>query len=124
MRGTIAALALISANVVPADAGAVSASAQPLGHCRVISGEKWLDDAGGASTLCDLVEEALTSAVPKARYTAEVRALSPSRLSATLLVNGRKLPEQNFAVMDARLSIESIRRFATSLGEAAKAAAR
>jgi hypothetical protein len=39
------------------------------------------------------------------------------------MVNGRKLPEQNFAVMDRDLNPGSIRRFAESLArEVAKAA--
>ena len=46
-----------------------------------------------------------------------------SRLSAVLVVNGRTLPAQNFAVMDSGLDMASIRRFAAALaGEVAKAA--
>lgn len=49
--------------------------------------------------------------------------MSSSRLSAVLIVNGRTLPDQNFAVMDRELSPDSIRRFAQALAlEVAKAA--
>lgn len=100
----------------------MTSHAQSRGHCRVLSGEKWLGEAGGATAVCSVVEHAIASAAPKARFSAEVQAFSRSRLSATLIVNGRALPEQKFAVMDGKLSIEAIRRFATSLGEAARAA--
>ena len=44
-------------------------------------------------------------------------------LGTILVVNGRTLPEQNFAVMDRELNPGAIRRFAESLaGEVAKAA--
>jgi len=49
--------------------------------------------------------------------------MSSSRLLAVLVVNGRTLPDQNFAVMDRELSPDSIRRFAQALAiEVAKAA--
>jgi hypothetical protein len=50
-------------------------------------------------------------------YRAEVRALSASRLSATLTVNGRVLPEQNFARMDRELDRPAFERFAEALAE-------
>jgi len=47
-----------------------------------------------------------------------------ARLSATLIVDGRTLPVQNFAVMDRGLDAASIRRFAQSLAEAVAKAAK
>ena len=47
----------------------------------------------------------------------EVRALSASRLSASLTVNGRALPEQNFARMDRELDRPAFERFAEALAE-------
>jgi len=117
------ALAVIAIVIVSDGAGAMTTfDARPLGQCRVVAGEKWLSDAGGASAVCSEIERAMTAAAPDVPYSAEVRALSRSRISATLLINGLELPQQEFAVMDANLGIESIRRFAASLGEAAKAA--
>jgi len=47
-----------------------------------------------------------------------------ARLSAALVVNGRTLPEQNFAVMDSGLDAGAIRRFAQSLAQAVAKAAK
>jgi len=106
---------------MPASAGAMSAP----GPCRVVAGEKMLASTGGADALCNEIRKAVAAAAPGARYSAEVKALSPSRLAATLVVNGKALPEQNFAVMDRNLSTTSIREFAASLArEVAQAAKR
>jgi hypothetical protein len=60
---------------------------------------------------------------PAARYSAKVTVISRSRLAATLIVNGRALPEQKFAIMDRELNAGAIERFAHSLAaEIAKAA--
>jgi hypothetical protein len=57
------------------------------------------------------------------RFTADVKVVSSSMLAANLVVNGRALPEQKFAVMDRELGQSSINRFASSLAaEVAKAA--
>lgn len=91
--------------------------------CLVIGGEKLSTVSGGGAALCATVERTIAIAAPNAHYTAEVRVLSPSRLKTRLVVNGRALPEQNFAVMDRDLNPQSIERFAQSLAiEVAKAA--
>ena len=89
------------------------ASSSGAARCRVIAGEKYLGTS--KKTLCREIEAAIAAEVPGARYTAEVKALSPTRLTAQLVVNGRALPEHKFAVMDADLGIESMKRFARSL---------
>jgi hypothetical protein len=70
--------------------------------------------------MCAEVERALAPAWPGCRYTAEVRVISPSRLTATMVVKGHKLPEQHFATMDRNLTPGAVRRFARALAEAAK----
>jgi hypothetical protein len=62
------------------------------------------------------------AAVPNVRYKVEVRVVTPARLSARMVVEGRELPELNLASSDRELTAGAIRRFAKSLGEAAKAA--
>jgi len=84
------------------------------GSCRIVAGEKYLGDAQ-SETLCREIEQAIAGAAPNAHYRAEVKALSPTRLAAVLVVNGRTLPEHKFAVMDAELGLESMQRFARSL---------
>ena len=108
MRGRIATIILFSAAVYS------PLEARSMTHCRVVAGEKYLGASGGA-TLCREIERAIAAGAPGATYTAEVKALSPSRLAAALVVNGRALPEHKFAVMDADLGIESMKRFARSL---------
>src|SRR6184192_2609877 len=84
----------------PTMAGKVNA----LGRCSVVSGEKLPAGLGGGPGICEAVERAIATAAPGARYSAEVRVLSSTRLAAILVVNGRALPEQKFAVMDSELN--------------------
>lgn len=121
MRGKLATFILVlAAGVVPAGALAMSA---PITHCRVLGGEKLPAATGGAKAVCAAVEKAVAARAPNIRYSAEVKVQSPSRLAATLVVNGRALPEQKFGVMDRELGEGSIKRFANSIAaEVAKAA--
>jgi len=53
-----------------------------------------------------------------------VRVLRPSMLATMLIVEGKALPEQKFAVMDRNLNTRSIERFAQSIAtKVAEAAA-
>ena len=102
---------------------AVSMSGGPAAHCRVVTGEQFLTGAVSGNIVCSEIERAIAAVAPHARYSAEVKAMPRARLSARLVVNGRTLPEQNFAVMDRELDLGSIRRFAEALAaEVAKAA--
>ena len=75
--------------------------------------------------ICLEVEKAIAAAAPNLSYSAEIQVLSSSRLAARLVVNGRELPQQNFAVMDRELDRPSIARFAGALAaEAQKASTR
>jgi hypothetical protein len=91
------------------------------GPCRVLGGEKLPAEAGPAA-ICAAVERAMASRAPTVRYSAEVRVLSKSALSATLVANGKTLPKQEFAVNDRDLNSRSIERFAQAMAdEVAKA---
>lgn len=93
-----------------------------IGTCRVADGSKL--SAALNEAICAEVRHAIASAVPGSSFSVEVTAMSPSRLAAQVTLDGKVLPTQNFAVMDAELDRESIRRFAQSLGEVAKTAKR
>lgn len=87
------------------------------GSCRVVGGEKFVSGAGGAAAICTAIEKAVAARVPNVAYTAEVRVLSKAAMAANVVVNGRKLPEQNMSVSDANISASSIQSFARSLAE-------
>jgi hypothetical protein len=90
-------------------------------RCRVAGAEK-LAASVGANAICSAVERAIASVAPNASYHAEIKVLSSTRLAAVLVVNGRTLQEQKFAVMDRDLNAASVQRFAQSLAtEVAKA---
>lgn len=88
-----------------------------VGRCTVIGGENLPAAVGGNEALCTAIERAIASRAPTAHYSAQIKVLPRSRLSATLVVNGRTLPEQKFAVMDRELNPASIQLFADSLAE-------
>jgi hypothetical protein len=96
----------------------------PSDGCRVVAAEKLPSGVGESSTICIEVERAIAALAPNVRFSAEIKVLSTSRLVATLVVNGRTLPEQKFAVSDRELNPGSIRRFAHSLAAAVAAADR
>lgn len=123
MGSRVAAVALsIVALLGCASAGAMT-SGPAAPRCRVTAGDKLLAAVGGTSGICEPIEKAVASAAPGVPYSVDVSVLTRARLSAKLAVNGRTLPDQNFAVMDGELSRASIERFAQSLAaEVAKAA--
>ena len=124
MRGNATFLLVLAAGVVPAGACAMSATGKPQAHCSVLGGEKLPARVGGPKAICDAVERAVASRAPGVRFSAEVKVLTRSMLTASLVVNGRRLSEQKFAVMDRELGESSINRFADSIAtEVAKAAA-
>ena len=124
MRGRFAHFGMLASGVLAFGSVATmtSAAKAPGGSCRVVAGSKLPADMNTA--LCAEVTRAIAEAVPGARFDAEVKVISSSRLAAKLVVDRQALPQQNFAVMDNRLDLDSIRRFARSLGEVAKAAKR
>jgi hypothetical protein len=125
MRGGVGYFTLLLAALcVPASAGAMSAPGKSAHLCRVIGGEKWLAGAGGPDALCGEIRRAMAAAIPGQAYDVQVRLLSPSRAAATLTVNGHALSGQHFAIMDSDFTGPSLREFAQSLANAAKAGGR
>lgn len=125
MRGRFAGIwLLVGAAVWSAGAAALGmAVREPERRCEVVNASKLPEASGGPQAICREVERAIAAAAPTARYSASINVMSSSRLSAVLIVNGRTLPDQNFAVMDRELSPSTIRRFAEALGiEVEKAA--
>ena len=117
-----ASVLAVAATAATTNAGAVSAP-HPV-RCTVVGAERLPGEAGNAASLCSAVERAVAAQAPGAHYTAEVRVVSDSMLAAKLVVGGRALPEQKFAVMDRRLNQSSIERFAQSIATKVASAAR
>ena len=125
MRGSVATiLSAMLAAMVPAGAIAMTGPNHAQHRCRVMAGEKLPPSSGGAQAICAAIEQAVAAQAPKARFTAEVRVITPSMLATTLVVNGRDLPEQKFAVTDKDLNESSIKRFANSIAAKVADAAR
>ena len=95
----------------------------PLTGCRVVGGDKLPASSGGSEALCAAITKAAAAQAEGGRFSVEVRVLGSSRLAATLTTaDGRKLPEQRFAVSDRSLTKSSFERFARALAvEVAKA---
>lgn len=122
MRGAFQTGIVALAALVFANGGAVT-GAVPKNPCRVVGAEKLPPETGGVAGICSAVEHAVGARVPNVVYSAEVNVVSASRLTASLIVNGKALPEQRFAVMDHRLNASAIQHFAEGLAtEIAKAA--
>jgi hypothetical protein len=96
----------------------MTAASDRSAGCRVVDEAKLPAAVGGSVALCRAVEKAVAARSPGLQYSAEVKVLSPSRLSARLMVGGRALPDQNFAVSDRDLNAVMIDRFAQSIAEA------
>jgi len=120
MRGSIGHLVLLlAASVSYGRADAVSST----GRCTILAGEKLPALSGGPEALCSEVERAISAAAPDVPYKVEITVVSPARLAAVLVVKGRKLPEQKFAIVDREFSPSSLQRFARALAaEVVKAA--
>jgi hypothetical protein len=124
MRGRFAALLVVAATLEPAGAIAMKPpSTVTMGHCTVIGEENLPAALGGARALCAVLDRTIAAHAGQISYTAQVKVLPRSRLSAVVVVNGRELPEQNFAVMDRELSSSTLQRFADSLAEQVSEAA-
>jgi hypothetical protein len=112
------AIALAAGALSCGNACAMNSPDRQAQHCRVVDGGKLPAESGGAAALCAAIERAMSARAPGVAYRAEVRALSASRLSATLTVSGQALPEQNFARMDRDLDRTAFERFAEALADA------
>jgi hypothetical protein len=118
MRGRYATVIFLVGLFGGTSALAMKMGPEMGGGCHVLGSKKLPARSGGAAGVCTEIERAIDAAAPKARYSAAVRVLSSSRLTATLVVNGRELPNQNFAIMDSELDAAAVRRFAASIASA------
>jgi hypothetical protein len=91
---------------------------QRFGRCELVGGEKLAALPGGGASLCAEVERAIKAQAPAANYNILINVLTPSRLSAIPVVNGKPLPAQNVAMMDGQLNQGSIKRFAAAVAAA------
>jgi hypothetical protein len=124
MRGALHTGIVALAALILASGNAVTGTV-PKHPCRIVGGEKLPPETGGIAGICSAVEHAVGAHAPNVAYSAEVKVVSASRLTASLIVNGKSLPEQNFAVMDHKLNASAIQHFADGLAaEIAKAAGR
>jgi hypothetical protein len=92
-------------------------SAPQARSCRVLNGEKLPPESGGAAAICSAIEQAISARAPEVRYTAEVRVISKSALSAIIVADGHTLSEQHLSVSDRYLNPLSIKHFADVLAE-------
>ena len=93
----------------------------PNSPCVIVGAEK-LRGAVSADVICAAIQDAIMQEVPSATYSIKVQALSPSRLNASLIVNGKSLPTQSFAVMDRNLNQHAVLNFAKSLASVVREA--
>lgn len=117
VRDIAAQIGLVAAAMIGGNASAMSMSDNQPPHCRVVDGDKLPAASGGPRALCAAVEKAVSGRTPGTEFSAEIRVLSRSRLTATLTAGGRKLPEQSFASMDRELDRKSFERFAAALAD-------
>lgn len=93
-------------------------------RCVVINGDKLPAASGGSAALCAAIEKAVSAKVPGAKFSAEIRLVSPSTLSGILTLEGQQLSEQKFARLDRELDGSAFERFADALAEQAAEARR
>lgn len=111
--GPIVGLALSQFTVGAYAMGQASATTST---CRISGAAKLPAEIGGSKALCAAIDAAARRHAPGARFTVDVRVMSPSMLAAVVtLSNGRKLAEQKIAVSDGALKRRSIERFADAI---------
>ena len=124
MRDGFAIFTFLLSAFGPTNVVAMSARSDSIGHCHVVGGEKLPAASGGSAAVCAEIQRAAVKMAPGVAYSAEVNVLSRTRLSASLVIDGRTLPDQHFAIMDSDLNPGAIQRFAASIAEAIAAAAK
>lgn len=125
MRKPVASVILsLAAAFAAGSACAMNSPTPQVIDCRIVGGDKLPADSGGSDALCKAIAAAVAEQAPGRRFSVEVHVLGSSALSATVTTaEGKKLPEQKFAVSDRPLNRPSIQRFAEALAwEVARAA--
>ena len=123
-RMFVAVCALALASVSGGACGMTESTGKPV-SCRVSGADKALAEAGGPSTLCELIERAAKTQAPGASFDVNVRAPTVYSLAAEIrLADGRVLPELKMAVSDRRIDRGSVERYAAAIADAAAKASR
>ena len=120
-HGVAAAIALTLASLAGGTACAMTAEAAGF-ECRVTGGEK-LPAETSVDVICAKIGEALAAAKPRSPVKVEVRVTSQSSLTARIEVGGKRLPDEELAVMDRKLSNGSVEMLARRIAEVASKAA-
>jgi len=115
--GVATAIALSLASLAGGSACAMTGRA-PAFECRVTGGEK-LPAETGAEMICAAVRGALAAARPLVPVRVEVLVTSNSSLTARIEVAGKRLPDEEVAVMDRKLSKGAIDMLARRIAEVA-----
>lgn len=117
MGSKIAILAAIAAlSGAGGSACAMTSDASPLSNCRAAGKDGLPPESGGVKALCTEIEQAVARQAPRAKADVELRLLTPSRLSAVVTTaDGRRLPEQHYAIMDRKIDRSSFTEFAEAL---------
>ena len=111
-----AATMLAAAAVAAAmNARAMTAASPGDFKCTVVDGQKLPAEAGSSDAFCSALRAAIVKEAPNSQVTVEVRVLTPFMLAATVVVDGKKLSEEKFAVMDRNLNPRSMGHFAQSI---------
>jgi hypothetical protein len=90
-------------------------------RCSVVGGEKVPQAAGGRDALCAQIDKALAD-VGGGSATVVVHVRRSHLAADVKLADGRALPQIGFAMSDAPLSKEAIKRFAVQIADAVRAA--
>ena len=114
-RAIRTAIYLVAGALFCGSACAMNTPAARSEHCQVVDGGKLPAASGGAAALCAAIERAVATHAPGTEFSARVRVLSRSRLTASVAAKGRLLPEQSFASMDRDLDNRSFERFAAAI---------
>jgi len=87
-------------------------------ECRVIGGEKLPAETGGEA-ICTAVRDALVAAKVRTPVKVDVLVTSDSGLTARIEAGGKRLPDEEVAVMDRKLNRQSIEMLARRIAEVA-----
>ena len=119
-HGVAAAIALTLASLAGGTACAMTAGAARA-ECRVTGGEK-LPAETSSDVISTVIGDAIAAADPKSTVKVEVLVTSDSSLTARIEVGGKRLPDEEVAVMDRKLSKGSVEMLARRIAEVSKAA--
>jgi len=115
MHEGLAGIAVATSLAFASGTACAMTAAAPQIHCHVVNGGKLSKGSGGQDALCSAVKAAIAEHSPMEPYNVEVAVLGPSRISAKVTLDGKKVAEQNYGSMDRELTATSFKRFAAGL---------